>query len=80
VRGRRRDGITLDMMRAGPVRRRTSPDPLSYFAGGSRSKIQPHCASRKQRREAPQSAVKLIRHHVGAGAARWASEIIEVAP
>ena len=32
------------------------------------------------RREALQSAVKLVRRRFGAGAARWASEIMEAAP
>lgn len=32
------------------------------------------------RHEALQSAVKLIRRRFGAGAARWASEIMEAAP
>jgi hypothetical protein len=36
--------------------------------------------SQAARREALQSAVKLIRRRFGAGAARWASEIMEPAP
>ena len=73
--------MTLDKMRAGPVRRRTSPRSSELLC--RRLKIE-NTTTRRQsqaaRREALQSAVKLVRRRFGAGAARWASEITESAP
>jgi hypothetical protein len=73
--------MTLDSMRAGLARRRTSPRSSELLS--RRLKIE-NTAVRRQsqaaRREALQSAVKLIRRRFGAGIARWASEIMEPAP
>jgi hypothetical protein len=73
--------MTLNRMRAGPVRRRTSPRSSELLC--RRLKIE-NTAKRRQsqaaRREALQSAIKLIRRRFGAGAAPWASEIMEAAP
>ena len=75
-RGRRRDGMTLDRMRAGSARRRTSPRSSELLC--RRLKIE-NTATRRQsqaaRREALQSVVKLIRRRFGAGAARIAGSV-----
>ena len=73
--------MTLDSERAGPVRRRTSPRSSELL--WRRLKIENTATWRQSqaaRREALQSAVKLIRRRFGAGTARWASEIMESAP
>jgi hypothetical protein len=71
--------MTLDSMRAGPARRRTSPRSSELLC--RRLKIE-NTATRRQsqaaRREALQSAVP--RRCFVAGTALWASEIMEPAP
>jgi hypothetical protein len=73
--------MTLDSIRAGPARRRTSPGSSELLC--RRLKVE-NTAVRRQsqaaRREALQSAVKLIGRRFGAGIASWASEIMEPAP
>jgi hypothetical protein len=73
--------MTLDSMRAGPTRRRTSPRSSERLC--RRLKIEntaTRCQSQVARREALRSALSLIRRRFGASAARWASEIMEAAP
>jgi hypothetical protein len=69
--------MTLDRMRAGPVRRRTSPRSSELL--WRRLKIE-NTATRRQsqaaRREALQSAVKLIRRRFGADTACIGANII----
>jgi hypothetical protein len=69
--------MTLHKMRAGPVRRRTSPRSSELLC--RRLKIE-NKATRRQsqaaRREALQSAVKLIRRSFAAGCARVGADII----
>ena len=71
--------MTLDSMRAGPARRRTSPRSSELL--WRRLKIE-NTATRRQSqaawREALQSTVP--RRRFGAGAARWAFEIMESVP
>ena len=69
--------MTLNRMRAGPVRRRTSPRSSELLC--RRLKIENTATQRHSqaaRREALQSAVKLIRRRFGAGAARIGADII----
>jgi hypothetical protein len=70
-----------DSKRAGPAWRGTSPGSSELLC--RRLKIE-NTATRRQseaaRREALRSTVKLIYGRFGAGAARWASEIMEPAP
>jgi|HubBroStandDraft_4_1064222.scaffolds.fasta_scaffold908839_2 hypothetical protein len=69
--------MTLDSMRAGPARRRTSPRSSELL--WRRLKIE-NTATRRQsqaaRREALQSAVKLIRRRFGADTACIGANII----
>jgi hypothetical protein len=70
--------MTLDSMRAGPARRRTSPRSSELLC--RRPKIEITATQRQSqaaRREALQSAVKLICRRFGANAAHIGADIAE---